>query len=143
MAWAEAYVRTKWNIDPFSRLATINGPKIGGCCPPFLAGSPSSKMSLWPRPTSLPSDILIHGILIDPAIWPQQVWAENWGRLCPFGGGGAGSPSNTMWLGPTLTCIPSFILICSTVWPQYTNVRDRTGQTGRETGRHTDNGPIT
>ena len=35
-------------------------------------------MSPGPRPTSIPS-----GILIQPAVWPQQTWAENWG-LCPF-----------------------------------------------------------
>ena len=29
------------------------------------------------------------GILIHPAIWPQQTWAENWG-LCPFGEGKLG-----------------------------------------------------
>jgi len=93
VACAKAYVRTKWHIDPSSRLATINGPKIGGCCPtPFLegAGSPSSTMSPVPRPISLPSGILTH-----PAIWSQQIWAENWGLLL-FGGGEAGSPSNTM-----------------------------------------------
>jgi len=52
---------------------------------------------MWPgpRPISIPS-----GILIYPAIWPQQIWTENWG-LCPFGRGGAGSPSNTMWPGPS------------------------------------------
>jgi len=27
------------------------------------------------------------------------------GGLCPFGGGGAGSPPNTMWPGPKLTCM--------------------------------------
>ena len=31
-------------------------------------------MSSGPRPTSIRSGILIH-----PAIWPQQIWAENWG----------------------------------------------------------------
>ena len=31
-----------------------------------------------PRSTSLPS-----GILIDPAVWPQQTWAENWGASVP------------------------------------------------------------
>jgi len=48
--------------------------------------------------------------------------------LCPFGGGGPGlqSPSKTMWPGPRPTCVPSFILIRPTVWPQYTNVTDRT-----------------
>jgi len=48
-------------------------------------------MSSGPRPTSVPSSILIH-----PAVWPQQTWAENW-RCAPFGG--AGSPYNTMWPG--------------------------------------------
>ena len=40
----------------------------GGCCAPFRggAGSPSNAMSPWPRPTSVPSGILIH-----PASWPQ------------------------------------------------------------------------
>jgi len=44
------------------------------------AGSPSNAIWLWPRPTSVPS-----GILIYPADWPQQTWAENWG-LYPFWG---------------------------------------------------------
>ena len=55
-----------------------------------------------------------------------------WG-LCPFGGRGAGSPSNTVWPGPRPTCTPSFVLIRPTVWPQCTNVADRqTGQTDRQ-----------
>jgi len=45
------------------------------------AGSPSNTKSPGPRPTSIPSGILIH-----PATWPQQMWDENWGELCPFGG---------------------------------------------------------
>ena len=50
--------------------------------------------------------------------------------------------SNTMWPGPRPTCVPSFILIRPTVWPQYTNVTERTDrQTDRQTDR-TDNGPI-
>ena len=52
-----------------------------------------------------------------------QIWADNWG-LCPFVGGGGGSPSNTMWPGTRPTCMPSFILIHPTVWSQYTNVTD-------------------
>jgi len=83
VAWAEAYLRTKWHLNPSSHL----------------------------------------------------IWAENWG-LCSLGGGGAGSPSNTMWPGPRPTCTPSFILIHPAVWPQYTNVTDRTGgQTVRQTDR--------
>ena len=73
VARAEAYRRTKWHLDPSSRLATTNGPKIGGCVP-FLGGggawSPSSTMRPWRRPTSIASGILIHA-----AIWPQQIWA--------------------------------------------------------------------
>ena len=71
VAWAEAYLRANCHLDPSSRLATIDmGRKLGGFAPPFWggAGSPSNTKWLWPRPTSLPSGILIH-----PAIWPQQV----------------------------------------------------------------------
>jgi len=50
----------------------------------------------------------------------QQKWAENWG-MCPlFWGGGAGSPSSTMWPGSRLTSIPIEILIHPAVWPQQT-----------------------
>jgi len=33
--------------------------------------------------------------LIHAAFWPQQIWAENWVGLCPFGGGGAQNASAT------------------------------------------------
>jgi len=36
---------------------------------------------------------------------------------------------NTMSPGPRPTSVPSGILIHSTVWPQYTNVTDRTDMT--------------
>ena len=122
-------LHAKCHLDPSSRLATIDmGRKLGA--PPFWggeAGSPSNTMSLGPRPTLVPSGILIH-----PAIWPQQVWGKNWWRgLCPFGGREAGSPSNTMWPGPRPTCVPSFILIHPTIWSQYTNVTDRQDRTGQ------------
>jgi len=61
-----------------------------GCCAPFLgggAGSSSNTMSPGPRPTSVPSGILIH-----PALWPQQTWAKNGGGL---------------WLGSKPISIPS------------------------------------
>jgi len=58
-------------------------------------------------------------LFIYAAIWPQRIWAENWGAV-PFWGIGAGSSSNIMWSGPRPTCMPSFILIRQTVWPQYT-----------------------
>jgi len=62
----------------------------------------------------------------------QEIWAENWGAV-PLWRRGAGSPSNTMWPEPRPTHRPSFIFIHPPVWPQYTNVTDRTEQ---------DNGPI-
>jgi len=36
VARAEAYLHTKWHLDPSSRLATKL--KSGGCCAPFLWG---------------------------------------------------------------------------------------------------------
>jgi len=56
--------------------------------------------------------------------------------MCSFRGGGDRSPPNTMWPGPRPTCMPSFILIRPTVWPQYTNVTDR--QTNRTDRQRTD-----
>ena len=114
-------------------LATTNTDRKLGAVP--LGGgeaeSPSNTMSPGPRPTSLPSGILIH-----PAVWPQQTWSSGYtdaskacahkfrsvGALCPFPWG---EPSNTMWHGLRPTCMPSFILIHPTVWPQYTNVTDK------------------
>jgi len=51
VAWAEAYLRTKWHLNPSSHLATTNvGQKFGGgLCPPFgRAGPPSNTMWLGP-----------------------------------------------------------------------------------------------
>ena len=56
---AEAYYRTKWHLDPSSRLATTNiGHKLrGGGCAPFWrrAGSPSSAMLPEPTARGLPA----------------------------------------------------------------------------------------
>jgi len=86
---------------------------LGDGLGPHLTQSPG------PRSTSIRS-----GILIYAAIWPQRIWAENWGAVPLFGEGRVGSPSNTPGLRPT--CLPSFILICPTIWPQCTNVPDKT-----------------
>ena len=73
------------------RLATTDiGQKLGAVLWGGGAGSPSNTLWPGPRSTSPPSDTLIH-----IAVWPQQTWAKNWG-LCPFGGGGAGCPSNNV-----------------------------------------------
>jgi len=55
------------------RLAKIGmGRKVGAAVPLYVrrSWSPSNTMSPW-VPISIPSGILIH-----PAVWPQQTWAE-------------------------------------------------------------------
>jgi len=59
------------------RLDTIDmGRKEGGAAVPLSggggAGTPCNTMWPGPRPTSVPSGILIH-----QAVWPQETWAEN------------------------------------------------------------------
>jgi len=68
---------------------------------------------------------------LDPSSRLVTTHGPKIGGFTPLGGG-AGSPSNTMWPGPRPTSVPDGILIHPTVWPQYTNVTDRqTGQTGQ------------
>ena len=60
------------SIQPFGH--NRHAPKTGGCA--SFRGKmwpPSNTTSPGPRFTSIPSGILIH-----PAIWPQQTCAENW-----------------------------------------------------------------
>jgi len=76
-----AYHHAKCQLHQSSRLVTINmGQKFGWSAHFWggATGSPSNTKSTGPRPTSIPSDILIHA-----AIWPQQIWAENWGGAVP------------------------------------------------------------
>jgi len=61
------------------RLATIDiGLKLGLCPLCGEAGSPCNAVWPEPRPTFVPS-----GILIRPVVWPHQTWVENWG-FCPL-----------------------------------------------------------
>jgi len=66
---------SSWDWRPFGY--NRHGPKRGGrlLCPFRRGGSwvPSTCNTMWPglRSTSVPSGILIH-----PAVWPQQTWAE-------------------------------------------------------------------
>jgi len=70
VAWAEAYLHTKWHLSPSNRLATTDiGRKLGEC-------APLGEGELGPHltqcrvgqglPRSVPSGILIHA-----AVWPQ------------------------------------------------------------------------
>ena len=74
------------SMQPFGH--NRHGPKIGGCASFRVAGSPSNTTSPGPRPTFIPS-----GIFVNPAVWPQRTFAENWGAV-PFLGG-SWVPSNT------------------------------------------------
>ena len=76
-------------LPPFGH--NRHGPKIRWDVPFFCESwVPIGKKSPGPRPTSIPS-----GILVYPAARPQRTLAEN-GGLCPFKEGEAGSPSNTV-----------------------------------------------
>jgi len=57
------------------------------------------------------------GILVHPAIWPQQTWTENWGGCAPFLEGELG-PHLTQCARPRPTSVPSGILIHPDVWSQ-------------------------
>ena len=114
MAWAEVYFRTKWHLHPSSRFDTIDMGQFGGgwVCPFFLgvAGSPSNTKSPGPRPTSIPSGILVH-----PAVWPQRTLAENLG-LCPLGEGELGPHRIQCRLWSRPTSVPSGIMIQAEKW---------------------------
>ena len=56
VAWAEAYLPTKWHLDPSSHLATTHmGRKLGGWAVPLWGGGAG-----FPSNTCMPSFILIH-----------------------------------------------------------------------------------
>jgi len=96
---------SSWDGRPLGH--NRHGPKTG--CVALLGGGAGTlcrpnTMRPGPRPTFIPSGILIH-----PAIWPQQM-----NRHGPkFGGcalcSGAWSGSNTMLPGPRPTIVPSDI----------------------------------
>ena len=130
MAWVEvrglpAY---QWQLYPFSRYYSHNRHSRAAVPLCMWADTGSICNTMWhgPRPTSVPSGILIH-----PAIWPQQIWAKNWGRLCP------GLWGRRSWVlvyhkGRARTSMPNFILYPSPPFGHNTS----TLQTDRQTDRH-------
>ena len=60
---------------------------------------------------------------------------EGRGLLCPFRRG-AESPSNTMWLGPRSTSVPSGVFIHPAVWPQRKLAENWGLRPSRELGPH-------
>jgi len=103
----QASLCAKCHLDPSSRLATMDmGRKLGRRTPPPFRGGESCSLHLTQsRLGRVLPPYQVASCKIHPVIWPQQIWAENWG-LRPFGGVGAGSPCNTIWPGPRPTCMP-------------------------------------
>jgi len=86
VAWAEAYLCIKRHLDLSSRLATTAmGRKLGAVPLMRTAGFPPNTM--WPRAEAY---LTASGILIYPAVWPKQIWAENWGGAVLLRGGELG-----------------------------------------------------
>jgi len=130
LAWGlPPYQVASWSMQPFWH--NRHRPKIGGSAP-FMGRELSSQLTQCRLCQGLPS--------YQVASWSIEPFGHNryglkiWGAV-PLWRRGPRSPSNTMWPGPRPTSMPTFIRIRPTVWPQYTNVTDRTD-------RQTDNGPI-
>ena len=80
------------------------------------------------------------GILIHPAVEATIDISRKLGETpLPFGGGKLGLNVTQRGQGRGLpaTCMQSFILIRPAVWPQYTNVTDRSDRQDRK-----DDGPV-
>ena len=114
VAFAEAYLPTKWQLDPSSRLATRHVPLI------IRTQARPARTQARPARTQAR---------------PAPVNFVIGGCSARFRGGGAGSPCNTVWPVLRPTCVWGFIVIQPTVWPQYSNVADR--RTDRQTDRQT------
>jgi len=125
---------SKCHLDSSSRLATSNmGRKLGGrLCPFFQQGELGLHLAQCGLGRGLPPYHMASRCM-QP--FGHNRYGPKAGGCAPLAEGGARSPSNTIWPGLRPIHMPSFILIRSAVWPQYTNVTDRTGQI--------DNGPMT
>jgi len=78
-----SYQVASLSIQPFGHNKQAkNWVVVGVPSVLVVAGSRSNTKSPGPRPTSIPSCILIYA-----AIWPQRIWAENWGAVTLWGRG--------------------------------------------------------
>jgi len=130
VAWAEAYIFTKWHLDPFNRLATSDMDRKLGV-PPFCSGLGPHLVQFGLGRCLPPHQV---------ASWSIQPFDHNRhgpkiGGLCPFGGGELGPNLTQCGQGRGLAACQVFILIHPTAWSQYTKVTDRIGQTDRQTDR--------
>jgi len=115
VTWDKAYLRTKWHLDPSSRLATTDmGPKLGGCCAPFGWGEElGSHLTQCGLGWSLPAYQMASWSLHPSSC--LATWAKKWGMLCPLFWG-SGVPINRMSCGMRPTSVPSGILIHRAAW---------------------------
>jgi len=129
-SWATVCKTVRPMLSERCILSCLSVCKIGeGAPPPFGEGKRGPHLTQSRLARGLAP--CRRGILIHAAIWPQQIWAENWG-LCPFREGELSLP-NTMWPGPRPTCMPSFILTrpSPTVW--HNTPTSQTDRTDRQT----------
>jgi len=97
LAWAEAYIRTKWHLDASSRLATIEmGRKLGRGLRPLLGkGGAGTRLTQSRLGRGLPP-CQVPASSIQP-FGHNKHGSKIWGDVrCPFGGGGS-------WVPPHLT----------------------------------------
>jgi len=132
-----SYQVASWSNQPFGH--NRHGPKIGGCAPlgrvrelgPHLTqsglgrGLPSYQMASW---SIQPTGHNRHGpLIIRTQAKPAPVNFQSGGCCAPFRGElGSHLTQCGLGSGQRPTCMSSFILIHPAVWPQYTNVTDRT-----------------
>ena len=132
VAWAEAYLRTMRHIDLTNRLATMDIGRKERPAVPFRGRGARSPIPIKHNVAWAEAYLHIKWHL-DPSSRLATIdMGRKVGAAVPLSGA-AESPSNTMWPGPRPTSMPSGILIHPSVWPQYTNVTDRTGQTEQTT----------
>ena len=113
VARAEAYLPTKWHLDPFSHFATTGmGRKLGELCP-FGVGELGPHLTQcglgWGLTSYQAASWSIHN---------RHDWIVLVGGSCALLGRGAGSPFNTIWQRLRPTSMPSFFLIHTAVWLQ-------------------------
>ena len=90
----QAYLHTKWHLDPSSRLSRIDIGRKLGAVPPFWKGELGPHLAQCCMGRGLPT--------YQVASWSIQPFGQNRhvpkiGGSVPLLGGGAGSPSTTMW----------------------------------------------
>jgi len=93
VTWAEAYLCTKWHLDPSSCLATVMGRQLGAAVPFGGNWVPISHNVAWAEGYLRTSGIMIHS-----AVWTQYI-GRKVGAAVPLLGGGLGHDLTQCGLG--------------------------------------------